>query len=346
MIYKGYKKSTSPLGALVPLYHRWSRYFKKYPYIIKRKPLNTEGEYMTNYTTEKEKSQEKELFRKLVAKKKNNEFIVNFLMSIGETKRANNVQFCGSHIGITTIEGIPKIVKADFCRERLCLVCAWRRQARFMAQMFPVLDILCKQNYRFLFATLTIKNMGYSELEDAINDLLSAYEKLRHRRKIKRSWMGIVRSVELTYNAEDNTFHPHIHLLIAVKENYFNNSDLYITQEELSLYWKECLNVDYCPVVDIRSVDATEKATVETLKYSLKPTKAREALSAFFYILRGRRLISFCGVFQKIRAELKYSDFENVLIDKEDVQKGMKYNLYTFDATGGVYRLSQEYILN
>lgn len=298
---------------------------------------------MNKYTTEKTKSQEQLLFQKLIRKKRENQIVVDFLRKIKEPERAEKILNCGTYVGITTIENIPKIVKADFCRERLCFVCAWRRQARFMAQMFPVLDILSKRNYQFLFATLTIKNTKYDDLEDAINQIMRGYERLRHRRKIKRSWEGIVRSVELTYNQKENTFHPHMHLLIAVEKDYFSNVEKYISQSELQRYWQESLNIGYSPIVDIRKVDSTEKASVETLKYALKPSKATEALSAFFYVMRGRRLISFCGIFQRLRNELKYSDFDTILTDAEDITKGITYNLYTFDATGGVYRLSQEY---
>lgn len=298
---------------------------------------------MNKYTTEKEKSQEQAIFQKLIRKKRENQIVVDFLLSIREIERADKILNCGTYVGITTIDNIPKIVKADFCRERLCFVCAWRRQARFMAQMYPVLDILSKKQYQFLFATLTIKNTQYNNLEEAVNKIMHGYEKLRHRRKIKKAWAGIVRSVELTYNQKNNTFHPHMHLLIAVTEDYFYSKDKYISQEELQRYWQESIGAEYAPIVDIRKVDSTEKASVEALKYALKPSKATEALSAFFYIMRGRRLISFCGIFQKLRKELKYSDFETILTDAEDIKQGIKYNLYTFDATGGVYRLSQEY---
>lgn len=298
---------------------------------------------MNHCTPENAKSQEQDVFFKLVRKKRENKAVIEFLQSIGENIRADNVLNCGNHVGITTIDGIAKIVKADFCRERLCFVCAWRRQARFMAQMYPVLNILSARDYQFLFATLTVKNVSYDNLEKTIDNLMKGFHRLKNRKKVKRAWQGIVRSVELTYNQKTNTFHPHIHLLIAVKQDYFKDQSKYISQAELATYWAESMEIDYEPVVDVRKVDSTEKATVETLKYALKPDKTEQALSAFFYIMRGRRLISFCGVFQKIRAELKYSNFEDVLTDVDDVKQGIKYNLYTFDATGGVYRLSKEY---
>lgn len=298
---------------------------------------------MNHFTPEKEKSQEQDVFFKLVRKKRENKAVIEFLQSIGENVRADNVLNCGNHVGITTIDGIAKIVKADFCRERLCFVCAWRRQARFMAQMYPVLDILSARDYQFLFATLTIKNVNFENLQQTVDSLMKGFERLRHRKKVKRAWQGIVRSVELTYNQQTNTFHPHIHLLVAVEQDYFKDKSKYISQADLTTYWAESMEVDYEPIVDIRRVDSTERATVETLKYALKPDKTEQALSAFFYVMRGRRLISFCGVFQKIRTDLKYSNFEDVLTDIDDIKQGIKYNLYTFDATGGVYRLSKEY---
>lgn len=298
---------------------------------------------MNHCTPESEKSQEQEVFLKLVKKKRENKQIIEFLQSIGEYRRADNVLNCGNHVGITTVDGITKIVKADFCRERLCFVCAWRRQARFMAQMYPILDILSARDYQFLFTTLTVKNVDYKNLEQTVDNLMQGFHRLKNRKKIKRAWKGIVRSVELTYNQKDNTFHPHIHLLIAVEQDYFKDDSKYISHEDLTRYWGESMEIDYEPIVDIRKVDSTERATVETLKYALKPDKTEEALSAFFYIMKGRRLISFCGVFQKIRAGLKYSNFEDVLTDIDDVRKGIRYNLYTFDATGGIYRLSKEY---
>ena len=296
-----------------------------------------------NNNTDLEQSQEEKILQKLLIKKGYNKKVVSFLQDVGELERAYNVEHCGEHVGITTIDGIAKIVKADFCRERICSVCAWRRQAKFTAQTFPIISILEDQSYRFIFVTLTLKNMRYEELKLATDTILRGYELLRKRRKIKRAWKGIIRSMELSYNAEQKTFHPHLHLLVAVRENYFTDSDQYITQAELTKLWGDCIDVDYNPICNIKIVDDSGAGAVESLKYSLKPTQAREAFSAFFYILRGRRLVSFCGVFAKLRKELRFSDFENVLTDDVERTKRITYNLYTFDATGGVYRFNKKY---
>lgn len=282
--------------------------------------------------------------KKLMLKKVNNKKIIDWLLREKEFIKADNISNCATHVGITIHNNVAHIVKSNFCRERLCCVCAWRRQARFLAQMKPVLAYLEQTGYKFIFATITVKNMAYDELETAVDDMMKGFSLLRHRRKIKRSWSGITRSLELTYNQKDKSYHPHIHMLIAVTDDYFETPGKYISQEELTQLWKESMNLDYTPICHIRRVDATDNAAVETLKYALKPTEAEEALKAFHYVLKGRRLISFTGKFAKTQKLFKLGDFENEMNDDNQLPRNteIEYNLYRFDATGGVYNLYKQ----
>ena len=301
---------------------------------------------MNYYNTEEKDCQdfvkhEEKILTKLAIKKSQNAKIIDFLHSENDHERANRVEECGTFLGITNVEGQAKIIKSNFCRERICAVCAWRRQSKFVAQMLPVINYL-SNDYEFIFVTLTIANMCYDELRNAIDNLLTGYQKLVKRRAYKRSWKGVCRSLELTYNAKSKTFHPHIHCLIAVKSNYFSGSNEdYISHERLKYDWQDVMNLDYEPVVDIKKVveEDNYNATIETLKYALKPTYEIEALKSFLYILKGRRLVSFTGVFAKTRKLFKYTDFELKLNDDIDNKKvgNKEYNLYKFDITGGVY---------
>lgn len=293
------------------------------------------------YNTPADESQEHKLIQKTAIKKRDNEKIIQWLMDIGETERAQNMLNCATWLGITTIEGITKIVRSNFCRERLCNVCSWRRQSKFIAQMLPILNILKEKGYTFLFATLTIKNCTDTELSANIDTLLKGFQLLSKRREVARAWKGICRSLEITYNEFNNTFHPHIHMLIAIDNTYKDN---YITQEKLSHLWQECIKTDYIPIVDIRKVkdEDSQIGAVETLKYALKPTTAYQALNAFLYSLKGRRLISFSGIFQKQRKILKYTTLEDPTDDIRQ-KSTTKYNLYKFDVTGGVYNFYETY---
>ena len=294
-----------------------------------------------NCTTESIESQVSKIFQKLAVKKNQNKKIVDYLFSTGQHRKAFTIENCATNIGISSINGQAKIVKADFCRERLCMVCAWRRQARFIAQMSPVMQLMEQRGYQFLFATLTIKNCTQDKIQESIDILINGFANLRKRRKIRRVWHGITRSIEISYNETADTFHPHIHMLIAVNKSYFTNQN-YITQKELQEVWKDCCWLGYNPIVDIRKVTDISGSVVETLKYSLKPTNEIEAIKAFEK-LKGRRLISFTGEFAKTRNELKLSDFETVLTDDIESKKPRYFDLYKFDVTGGVYSFYNRY---
>lgn len=305
---------------------------------------------ITNYTTDNYSCQVQKILEKCAIKRGYNKAVIDWLYSKDLFEYAYAVEDCASYVGFTNISNIAHITKANFCRKRLCNICAWRRQSRFTAQTFPILQILQQKGYRFIFATATIPNVALNDLTKAINQLLSAYDLLLKRRKIKRAWLGKIRALEVTYNREAQTFHPHLHLLVAVSTDYFSNSDLYISVDEFREYWEDSLrsSFDYPLQVDIRAVENEQKATIETLKYTFKTSKDATALEGFYNSLRGRRLISFSGVFAKIRKELQYSDFENVLTD--DIPsahiQNLTYQLYKFDATGGIYKFWKEYEVN
>lgn len=300
-----------------------------------------------NNTTLDYQSQVQKTLRKCEVKRKLNESVIEWLFNKQLNEYAYALEDCATVIGFTNIADVAHVTKANFCRKRLCNICAWRRQSRFTAQTFPVMQILQSRGYRFIFATLTVPNVPLEKLQDTINLLMSSYDRLLKHRKVKRSWLGKVRALEVTYNREGQTFHPHIHILVAVRNEYFNDNSLYITVDEFRDYWEESLQTtyDYPLQVDIRAVDNEERATVETLKYTFKSSKDATALEGFYTALRGRRLVSFSGVFAEVRKELKLSDFENILTDDvpENVGKKLTYQLYKFDATGGIYNFWKEY---
>ena len=299
--------------------------------MINNNTKNQESQYLIN-----------KILTKTAIKKKANKPIINWLKSQNQNYKAERIENCANYVGVTVINNIAHVVKADFCRERICAVCAWRRQSKFVAQMNPVLENLKNEGYEFIFATLTIKNCYYNKLSAAIDILLKAYDRLLKRKKIKKAWKGVTRSLELTFNEETKTFHPHLHLLIAVDSEYFKSED-YITQEELTQFWKECAEVRYKPQVDIRRVTDENGACVEVLKYALKPSEEQEAWSAFFYILKGRRLVSFSGIFAQERKRLKLSSLEILTDDIKNKEKNKyTYTLYKLDVTGGVYTYIKE----
>ena len=298
------------------------------------------GFYMNNYNTDSPERQA--ILKKLCLKRKNNKEIIKYLRAENQEERGKRINECGTYIGITEIENVAHIVKSNFCRDRLCSVCAWRRQAKFIAQTMPILNKFA-EDYRFLYITLTMKNCIIEDVKKSVDELLAGFHRLTMKRKYKRVFKGLIRSIEITYNEDTNMIHPHIHILAVVDRDYFSNPNKYISQSELQIDWKKSMRIDYEPVVDVRAVDDTGSGAVETLKYSLKPTIKHNALKAFD-MLKGKRLISFTGIIREARAELKYSGIED--INDYDNLKGkvnIKYDLYKFDVNGGLYKYINTY---
>ena len=300
--------------------------------------------YYNDNNTESFDCQVDKILRKARVHKGYNKKVIDWLESEGQLEKAENVRECATMFGITNISGIAHVTKANFCRERICSVCAWRRQSKFVAQMSPVMSHLERKGYEFLFVTLTVKNVNYVNLGDCVDLILKGYDRLLHNRKIKESWCGKVRSLEVTFNSDTKTFHPHIHILVAVRKDYFKSED-YISLNELISIWKKSVRAEYSPSVEIQKVTDGEKGAVETLKYAFKPSVDELALKGFFYVLKNRRLVSFSGVFAEVRKLLKFSSIEDVLTDDVgNVNKQQKFScvLYKFDSTGGVYRFFEK----
>ena len=174
-----------------------------------------------------------------------------------------------------------------------------------------------------IFLTLTMKNVPSDGLGDAITAILQSWSRMmnsRHKRKPWRVVAGWFRALEVTYNKDANTWHPHIHAVLLVPADYFTNPDKYIDHDAWVAEWRWALKADYDPSVDVRTVKGDRAhAVAEVSKYAVKPgdwldrednagTDGRVLLLATE--LKGRRLTAFGGVMKEARAALKQEDAE------------------------------------
>lgn len=290
------------------------------------------------------------LMKRLTYYKYRNTKICKALKSIGETAKAVVIKDCGTYAQTTKRNGHDVFAYANFCRERMCTVCGWRRSSKFVAQMLPVVKLLSGKGFFFVFVTLTIPNIPASGVRDGVNELLKGWDRLNKKTAYKKAWCGFVRSVETTYNMKTNTYHPHIHALIAVEGKYFREieaadksrkAEKIMNEIELKLSedWKSALKnpeyekltyplqVSMLPAnrMKRKSDSVSAAAAVETLKYALKINSeaiSPETISAFYFGLANKRLISFGGVVAKARLELqqKELDDEMMVFDESDIE--------------------------
>ena len=203
---------------------------------------------------------------------------------------AERVENCAQVIGfahdpLATKNKRLKLQTAWFCKVRHCPVCMWRRSLQWQAKVYRALPLL-RRDYpdtRFLFMTLTIRNCDVKDLRATLEVMAKGWKRLTEL----RSWpaRGWVRAVEITRSQKYRTAHPHYHCLLMVPPAYFQSD--YLKQDQWAELWRQCLRIDYRPVVDVRAVKLalvpdTQRvnplpknmwaAVAEILKYAVKPS--------------------------------------------------------------------------
>jgi plasmid rolling circle replication initiator protein Rep len=178
-----------------------------------------------------------------------------------------------------------KLREAHFCRVRHCPICQWRRSKRWIARFLKVIpEVLGKYpKGRFIFLTLTQRNVAVNELRVTLRAMSKAWDRMRKRKEFA-AVSGWLRTVEVTRGA-DGSAHPHYHALILVPGDYFHTSVKYVTQVGWTKLWRESLKLDYDPIVHVTAVKpkrgrpakgetlpALVNAAREALKYAVKPS--------------------------------------------------------------------------
>lgn len=268
-----------------------------------------------------------ELSEKFIPHKNRAKSIMDIYRDLGMNERAEKLKDCGTKLYFEPDENNEiKLKHANFCKDRLCPMCAWRRAMKAGGQVSQIAENL-KSKYNFVFLTLTVRNCSADDLHKTIGDLISGYTKLMHYKRTKEAFRGGFRVIEITRNTEetpDLEFHPHIHALLAVDKTYFQSSK-YIHFKEIQMLWKRAMKLKYDPTVFIEKVKEDPnspeemrlgKAVAEVAKYTLKSNDMTKgdtssnllAVYCLAEALAGRRLQTYSGVFEEERIKLGLDD--------------------------------------
>lgn len=225
-----------------------------------------------------------------------------------------------------TGESRLKLREARFCRVRHCPTCQWRRSLMWQARFLSALPSLEEQfpKARWLFLTLTIKNMPLVELRESLQNMNAAWNRLRLRPEFVDNVQGWIRTTEVT-RANNDYAHPHFHCLLMVRPSYFAKN--YIKQERWTDLWRECMRLDYQPIVNIKPVKPKDKdiaaesplrkAVSETLKYSVKPSDMQdEWLLELTRQVHKLRFVASGGALKNILRETEETESDLLLADQ------------------------------
>ena len=232
-------------------------------------------------------------------------------------KKGVRLENCSTYLAFAKIEGKYKMVKTNLCRVRLCPMCAYKRSLAVYRNTRQIYDYLLENepHSKFLFITLTIRNVDRARLKSALDALNKGFQNIVRQKAFKKIALGTLRTIEITYNKNTGMYHPHIHVLLHTSTELYAGRN-YITQEKLSQMWASAAGItEYIPVVDIRAFKAnTKRELAEVAKYSVKPSDylntPDSVLITLDDILHKRHLLSLSGSFKRAKAALKIKDME------------------------------------
>lgn len=258
-------------------------------------------------------------------------------------RKSERMKECANYLRFTLQEdGTKHLHDAHFCRVRLCPMCQWRRSIKCYCQMEKVIDYLAKQGYVFIFLTLTMRNCEPERLSDEITHILTAFNRLTKYKRFADAIKGFYRGCEVTHNVESNTYHPHLHTILAVRPGYFKHKE-YISHTEWKELWQKALHVSYMPSVDIRRCRGGAKAIAEACKYAVKAGDiinvndwdiTVDTLRVLDSALERRRFVGLGGVMRDAHKLLNLDDVEDgdlTVVDEASAEVTAEVITYFWD---------------
>jgi plasmid rolling circle replication initiator protein Rep len=242
-----------------------------------------------------------------------------------KSKKAANTADCGNYLIFKKTDNKQqRLIKAFFCKSRLCPMCNWRRSLKCSFQAMNVINEFKATNptAKFIFVTLTMKNATDGiQLNHDLSLMTAAWHRMIGRKKYNDVILGFLRSTEITVNKQDGSYNQHMHVLLAVKSGYYSGHGRYITHTQWANDWGRALKItDYVPRVHVQAVKQIESAVLETAKYSVKSTdylsnqrsdeENRVVIGDLENAFRGKRFIGWGKEFKAIHRRLNLVDLE------------------------------------
>lgn len=223
------------------------------------------------------------------------------------------------------------------CRDRLCPLCGWRLSLSRYGEMMGVFDVLSadmtEKDVCASMLTLTLRNCSIKQLSDTLDRMSAAWREIARRKDVK-SLYGWARSLEITYNKEANSYHPHLHILMLWQGGTTGAENARFNRAVIEL-WKRYLGIDYEPIwhhgdayvagsesdvaqcseiYDWREqrIEAAKAAALEASKYIIGDKLALDIpdthIPLFAEAIKNRNFVGYGGAIKVARAALGYKD--------------------------------------
>ena len=107
-------------------------------------------------------------------------------------------------------------ITGHYCNQRWCTVCNRIRIAKMIEGYGAELHQL-NEPY---FVTLTVPNCTKDALKATIEQMNASFQKIVDVLKKRKIKLRALRKLEVTYNADTNTYHPHFHIILEFFEGF------------------------------------------------------------------------------------------------------------------------------
>ncbi|MDZ7542303.1 hypothetical protein GNF83_13905 [Clostridium perfringens] len=248
--------------------------------------MNIESDFIKYYSQDDEKlSEHIEIYEILteeqifLIQKRFAMDIASIFRQLNKNTKADLIKNCNSlrYMQQCISDPTHKHFRGSFCKDRYCPICSHIKSHKETEMLFKILESMQKDNnYRncyLIFVTLTQKNVITGELKNEIDKINNAIKKFLKEDKlfnsskrkdkgkivnVKPLCLGTIRHLEVTAGykkqRERIEYHPHVHLLLLVRRDYWNQKSNQWTHKKLIKKWRKYMNLDYDPVVHITLV--------------------------------------------------------------------------------------------
>lgn len=125
------------------------------------------------------------------------------------------------------LQQVKDIKKVNLCRDKFCYNCQSMLAVKRQAKYAPILDEFSK-DYQLCHVVLTVPNCSAALLKLTVKRMyvkfkyltryLSGDARIADVNLMQYGYAGGVRSLEITQNGEDQTFHPHFHCILLLRK--------------------------------------------------------------------------------------------------------------------------------
>ena len=187
----------------------------------------------------------------------------------------------------------------SLCRKRWCTECCRIKTAELTnGYKQPMQDL-----GQLYFVTLTRPNVKARQLKSEIKKMLSGFQKIKDNlRKTYKIKLQGIRKIEITYNHNTDSYHPHFH---------FIQDNLHATELMQDLWLQQFSNASI-KGQDIRSIDMSdENSFIELFKYATKETTkdgkqyTGDVLHTIYEAIKGKRIYQTYGTIKKVKAPIE-----------------------------------------